>query len=350
MRSSRPKPLHQLCGRPMVVHVLDSLAELHADWAVMVVGHGAEHVVGTMNDSAPLELPLHFVEQTTQRGTGDAVSIALASLPEQLSDESENADIVILPGDTPLLEASTVARLVDQHRYSGAAATLLTVKPEDPTGYGRIIRNQRGNVVRIVEERDANEEERRVDEVNTSVICFKTSLLGPALRSIQPSNAQNEIYLTDTIAVLADAGHSIETMVAPDVGWAVGVNDRVQLATAEAELRRRINESWMGRGVTMIDPSNTYIDTGVQIGQDVCLHPGVRLTGTTVIGDHCEIGPATTLENCQVGAGVRIARTDATGASIGNEATVGPYAVLEPGTQVPANGKVSAFTHMSEGA
>ncbi len=331
----------------MVVHVLDALDGVRADWAVMVVGHGAERVVKTLNDTAPVQLPLHYVEQNIQRGTGDAVVIALASLPQEVSDEAENADILILPGDTPLLEPDVVSQLVEHHRATEAAATVLTVTSEDPTGYGRVVRDKQGRVRRIVEQRDATDEERAINEVNTSVYCFRTSLLGVALRRITPVNAQGELYLTDAIAVLSEAGHRVETVIAPDIAWAVGVNDRAQLAVAEAELRRRINDRWMRAGVTMVDPLQTYVDLDVQLAEDVSLHPGTRLRGTTTIGQGAEIGPDTQLIDCEVGKGAIIRRSEGNGSTIAEFAKVGPYAVLEPGSNIAPNAVIGAFSRVT---
>lgn len=343
MHSRRPKPLHLLAGRPMLNHVLDSLTSVVPKWVVLVVGHEAERVVRELNDSSPPKLPLHYVEQAVANGTGGAVSIALSSLPEELSDDAEDADVMILPGDVPLIEASTVAGLLARHRETGAAATLLTVELVDPTGYGRIVRDRHGNVRRIVEQADATEEERSITEVNTSVYCFRTGLLGPALRRITDANAQGEYYLTDVIGVLAEAGHRVETMIAPDAAPAVGVNDRAQLAAAETELRRRINEHWMRAGVTMIDPSTTYVDPSVRLSSDVCLHPGTRLQGQTVIDESAEIGPSSWLIDCTVGTGATVIRTDARQASIGPGATVGPYVVLNPGSRVEQGATLGPF-------
>ena len=331
----------------MVVHVLDALDKVTADWAVMVVGHGAERVVKTLDDAAPVQMPLHYVEQNIQRGTGDAVAIALASLPQQVSDENENADILILPGDTPLLEADVVAQLVEHHRATEAAATILTVTPDDPAGYGRIVRDSQGRVKRIVEQRDATREEQQINEVNTSVYCFRTSLLGVALRRITPSNAQQELYLTDAIQVLSEAGHRVETVIAPDIAWAVGVNDRAQLAVAETELRRRINERWLRAGVTMVDPANTYIDLDVQLAQDVSIQPGTRLRGFTTVASGVELGPDTQLVDCTVGAGAVVRRVEGKLATIGENAEVGPFVVLEPGSEVAANAVTGPFKRIT---
>lgn len=348
MRSSRPKPLHVLCGRPMVIHVLDALNGVPVDRVVLVVGHGAERVVKAISNATRPELSLHYVEQEVQRGTGDAVAIGLNSLPSEMSDENEDADVLVLPGDTPLLEAETVAELIAKHRSSGAAATLLTVEPLDPTGYGRVLRDKSGRIRRIVEQRDANTEELEIHEVNTSVYCFRTSLLGTALRKITDQNDQGELLLTDVIQILADAGHLIDSVVAPDVSWAVGVNDRVQLAAAEAELRKRINDKWMMSGVTMIDPAHTYVDMDVELGTDVCLHPNTRLQGTTRIASGAEIGPDTQLLDCSVGEGAIVTRTEGKNAVIGDGAKVGPYVVLEPGAEVERGARVGPFMLIGE--
>src|ERR1022692_3299488 len=190
MRSERPKPLHRLAGRPMVLHVLDALAELELDRVVVVVGHGAEWVTKTLADQAPDRLKIEFVEQVVQRGTGDAAAVALTGLPE----DDEDADVVVLPGDTPLLRPATLAALVRLHRASDAAATLLTAEVDTPGGYGRVVRPNGTQVVRVVEDADATEEERAILEVNTSIYCFRLALLAPALRRLSPSNAQGEYY------------------------------------------------------------------------------------------------------------------------------------------------------------
>jgi bifunctional UDP-N-acetylglucosamine pyrophosphorylase / glucosamine-1-phosphate N-acetyltransferase len=347
MRSSRPKPLHLLCGRPMVIHVLDSLMGVEVDRVVLVVGHHAEWVMKELNEIAPKKLDLHYVEQLVQNGTGDAVSIALSSLPEELSDDADDADVLILPGDIPLLEPSTVEALLEQHRTSEAAATVLTVELDDPTGYGRIVRDRHEKVRRVVEQSDATAEERAIREVNTSVYCFRTALLGPALRRITDSNVQGEYYLTDVVQVLADAGHRVETLLAPDAAPAVGVNDRAQLASAEVELRRRINEQWMRSGVTMIDPVHTYVDVSVQLASDVSLHPGTRLQGNTSIAHGAEIGPDTQLIDCVVDEGASVSRTVATRATIGSHARVGPFVVLHPGVEVAPGQVIGPFTEIT---
>jgi bifunctional UDP-N-acetylglucosamine pyrophosphorylase/glucosamine-1-phosphate N-acetyltransferase len=332
MRSARPKPLHLLCGRPMVLHVLDALAELDIDRVVVVVGHMDERVTKALLEKAPPALTIDFVEQRVQRGTGDAVSAALTAFPD---DDIDDGDIVVLPGDTPLLRPPTLASLVRAHRQADAAAAVLTARLSDPTGYGRIVRDKNDKPARIVEQGDASDEERLIDEVNTSIYCFRRSLLAPALRRLSPENSQGEYYLTDAVGVLHDAGYPIISLVLDDPMEAAGVNDRAQLAIAEAELRDRTNERWMRRGVTLLDPERTYIDASVELGVDVTLFPGTMLQGSTVVGAGAEIGPDARLVDCVVGERAVVEQTVARQAEIGDDARVGPFAYLAPGARVP---------------
>lgn len=343
MRSSRPKPLHRLCGRPMVLHVLDGLAELPIDLAVVVVGHGGDRVAKAVQEQAPEALALDFVEQRQQRGTGDAVGVALTELPNVF----DGGDIVVLPADTPLLRAPTLAHLVREHRTTEAAATLLTAHVADPAGYGRVVRDRDGAVAAVVEDADAGEEEQAVSEVNTSIYCFRLELLAPALRRLSPVNAQDEYYLTDVVAVLHDAGHPVGAVVVEDPMEVAGVNDRAQLAVAEAELRDRTNERWMRRGVTMVDPEKTYVDASVGLAPDVTLFPGVMLTGSTTVAAGAEIGPETRLADTSVGKGAMVVRTEARLAEIGEGARVGPFAVLDPGDRVAPGAVTGPFFRAS---
>jgi bifunctional UDP-N-acetylglucosamine pyrophosphorylase/glucosamine-1-phosphate N-acetyltransferase len=336
MRSHRPKPLHRLCGRPMVLHVLDALAELDLERAVVVVGHGAERVTKILAQESPPGLVIEFVEQVAQRGTGDAAAVGMTGFPSDPDDDLDGGDVVVLPGDTPLLRPPTLAALVRHHRRQDAAATLLTARLEDPTGYGRVIRGRDGRVARVVEQRDATDEELAIDEVNTSIYVFRRSVLAPALRRLSPDNAQGEYYLTDVVKVLHDAGYGVTSMLVGDPMEAAGVNDRAQLAVAEAELRDRINERWMRRGVTMVDPERTYLDTTVTLAVDVTLFPGTTLQGRTVVGEGAEVGPDCQLVGCQVGAGAVLSHTVGRDATIGAGAVVGPWATLPPGSHVAA--------------
>jgi bifunctional UDP-N-acetylglucosamine pyrophosphorylase / glucosamine-1-phosphate N-acetyltransferase len=339
MRSARPKPLHLLCGRAMLLYVLDSLADCDVERVVVVVGHGAERVTKKLQEEAP-DVVLDFVEQHVQRGTGDAVSVGLTAFP---ADELDEGDLIVLPGDTPLLRRATVAALLAHHRATEAACTILTARLPDPTGYGRVVRDKDDRVSRIVEESDATGAEKEIGEINTSIYCFRQGVLAPALRRLSPENAQGEYYLTDVVEVLHDAGYPVVSVVAADAVETQGVNDRVQLAMAEAELRRRTNEAWLRRGVTMLDPIRTYIDATVTLGTDVTIFPGTLLQGRTVVGDHAEIGPDTRLVDCVVGAGACIEHSVARDAEVGEHAHVGPFAVLEPGAHISEGVRTGPF-------
>lgn len=344
MRSERPKPLHRLCGKPMLMYVVDSLGDVDVDRVAIVVGHKGDWVTKKMQEH-PHRVTVDFVEQRVQRGTGDATLVGLVGLP----DEDDEGDVVVLIGDAPLLRRETIAALVEHHRRSGAAATVLTAVLADPTGYGRVVRGRDGRVVRIVEQRDGSDEELAIDEVNTSIYCFRRSLLAPALRRIEPDNSPGEYYLTDVIEVLASAGHPVEAVAAEDPAETQGINDRLQLAAAESELRRRTNEELLRSGVTMVDPGAVYVDTTVVVGRDVTLFPGVILQGSTVVGDGTELGPNTRLVDTLVGAECVVEQTTGRNACVGDRCVVGPYALLEPGADVPADTVTGPFYTANSG-
>lgn len=337
MRSQRPKPLHHLCGRPMVLHVIDALSQLPVDRVVVVVGHEAEWVVKSLTERSPAGLAIEFVEQHEQLGTGHAVSVALASFDVVDGDDD---DVLIVPGDAPLLRSEILSGLVAAHAASSSALTVLATEMADPTGYGRIVHGRDGAVARIVEERDATDDELAITEVNTSIYVVKMALVGPALRRVDRSNSQSEYYLTDIVSVLYDTGHATRSASTDDHAAVAGVNDRVQLASAEHELRRRINERWMQRGVTMWDPASTYVDADVELAEDVSLLPGTIVKGRCRIGAGAQIGPNALLIDVLVGARAQLGTVHATGTRIGEDAEVGSFSVLGPGTEVPSGARV----------
>ncbi len=339
MRSARPKPLHHLCGRPMVLYVLDAAAQEDVRATVVVVGHGARWVEKSLTERARADVHLTFVEQDEQLGTGHAVSVALPTVTDEIGDRG--GDVLILPGDAPLLRSSTVSALLRQHAQSEVAITILTANVSNPSGYGRIVRDKNGFVRKIVEEREATPEERAITEINTSIMVVRENLLGPALRRVGRQNSQGEYYLTDLVAVLRDAGHQAQAMVLADASEAAGVNDRAQLAAAEAVMRTRINERWMQRGVTMWDPAHTYIDADVNLAPEVSLLPGTVLKGHCTIERGAQIGPNAVLSAVHVGENAVLGAVEATRARIGADARIGSFVVLEPGSEV-APGEVVA--------
>ena len=335
MRSERPKPLHVLAGKPMVVWVIDALEHCDVSAIAVVVGHGADRVEAKVAAQAG-GLPVEFVEQVRQDGTGDATAVGLTGLPDDLDVAGQ--DVLVLTGDTPLLRPATIAALVRHHRDTDAACTVLTATLDDPTGYGRIVRGKDERVDAIVEHRDCTDEQLEITEINTGIFCFRRGLLAPALRRIEPANAQGELYLTDVVQVLSGAGHRVTAMTAGDPDETHGINDRIQLASAEAELRRRINERWMQEGVTMLDPERVYLEAGVVLDRDVTIYPDTFLRGSCTVGPGADLGPNTQLDDTNVGAGAIVRQTVATGADIGDDAVVGPWACLGPGDKVTSGG------------
>jgi bifunctional UDP-N-acetylglucosamine pyrophosphorylase/glucosamine-1-phosphate N-acetyltransferase len=329
----------------MVRYVLDAATQSNVRATIVVVGHHATWVEKELSAGASPRRPLTFVEQREQLGTGHAVSVALGAIDEAIGDT--DGDVVIMPGDTPLLREASVARLLEVHRERQAALTVLSAHLDNPSGYGRVIHAKDGTLERIVEERDASESERGIAEVNTSIMVVRQSLLGPALRRIGRHNAQQEYYLTDLVEELSEMGHLVTSWPMEDASEALGVNDRRQLAHAEQVLRARINFEWMSRGVTMWDPASTYVDADVELAAEVALLPGTILKGRCVIGRGATIGPNAVLRDVEVGEGATIAMVDATHVRIGADANVGSFVVLSPGTVVSAGEIVTPLTNRS---
>lgn len=345
MRSARPKPLHVLCGKAMVLYVVDAAAGAGIERVVVVIGPDGEQVAKKVQTEAP-DVLLQFVEQPVPRGSGDAAGVALSAFTDDdLAGTLEDDDVVLLPGDAPLLRPASIARLIEHHRSAGASATVLTARLDDPTGFGRVRRGRDERVEAVVDELDLPVAESGPDEVATGVYCVRRSLLAPALRRTSPDNRQGAYRLGDVVAVLAQAGHPVAAVDVVDPAEVMGVNDRLQLAAVEAELRRRTNLRWLAQGVTMLDPLRTYLDTTVELAADVTLFPGTMLQGSTVVGEGAEIGPDTRLVDCAVGAGARVEKTMGRDAEVGPRAHVGPFAVLDPGSHVAAGATTGPFFH-----
>ncbi|MGM0368924.1 MAG: bifunctional UDP-N-acetylglucosamine diphosphorylase/glucosamine-1-phosphate N-acetyltransferase GlmU [Bacillota bacterium] len=336
MKSKLPKVLHQVAGKSMVQHAVDTAAELAPVDNTVVVGYKAEKVKqGVTGD-------LEFVEQEEQLGTGHAVMQA----QEKLADFS--GSILVLYGDTPLLTAETLANLVQEHQTKDAAASILTTELEEPSGYGRIVREENGTVSEIVEEKDATVQQSKIKEVNTGICCFDSQLLWRAIGDLDTDNAQGEYYLTDVIGILARAGHLVTGVQAQDSRETIGVNTRSHLAQAEKVLRQRTCEQHMAAGVTIIDPDSTYIDSTVEIGRDTIIYPGTFLEGTTTIGSEVIIGPQSRIIDSTIESGVEIESSTIKGSEIEAGTVIGPYAYLRPGSEIGAQAKIGDFVEIKK--
>jgi bifunctional UDP-N-acetylglucosamine pyrophosphorylase/glucosamine-1-phosphate N-acetyltransferase len=338
MKSELAKVLHAICGRSLLGHVLAAADPLGAGTTAVVVGHGRSQVVSHLTDIGSAAVP---VVQDQQDGTGHAARLALDAL-----GEDANGTVVVLPGDTPLLTTDTLRRLVARHDEIGAAATVLTADLADPTGYGRVVRDPDGQVLAVVEERDADVITRQLTEINTSVYAFDTDHLRAALGKITTDNAQSELYLTDVIGVLVSAGEVVSSVAASDVIETLGVNDRVQLATVRRAMRDRLVEGWMRVGVTIVDPQTTWMGVRVTLEPDVTIHQNTQLHGATHIARMASIGPDCTLRDTTVGEGATVIKSQCTGATIGRDASVGPFAYLRPGTVLGAGTKAGAYVEL----
>lgn len=329
----------------MVRYVLDAATQENVRATIVVVGHHATWVQKELSEVAPRDPPLTFVEQDEQLGTGHAVRVALSTIDDAIGDI--DGDVLILPGDTPLLRRSTVAHLLAVHRERNAALTVLSACVNDPTGYGRLIHAKDGTLERIVEERDATVDERAINDVNTSIMVVRQSLLGPALRRVGRRNVQNEYYLTDLVSVLHETGHVTVSLMLEDTTEASGINDRLQLAHAETVLRRRINDQWLARGVTMWNPDATYVDADVELAAEVSLLPGTILKGHCVIARGAQIGPNAMLSDVEVGENALVGTVEASRVRVGADARVSSFVVLSPGADVATGEIVTPLTQRS---
>ena len=336
MKSQTPKVLHEIAGRSILGHVLAATAPLGAKELRVVVGSSRERVEGHVAQIAP---GATIVVQEQRNGTGHAVQLALA-------DAQAEGSVLILAGDTPLLRSNTLQEFIDAHdEYNSVASVLTSIVPE-PFGYGRIIRSESEELLRIVEERDATLEQREIDEINTGVYIFDIATLRNAVAQLKSSNAQGELYLTDVIALIQGEGKQVAAILSNDYTETLGINDRAQLAECGAIMRDRINDEWMRSGVTIIDPASTWIDVNVKIAPDVTILPGSILRGTTVIDAGALIGPRSTLTSVVVAEAAVVQESVATDSTIGPRANVGPFAYLRPGTQLAADSKVGAYVEV----
>lgn len=332
MKSKLPKVMHSLAGKALIEHVLDMVRDAGVERSLVIVGHGRESIEARINKRAEI------VVQTEQLGTGHAVMQAIPYL-------GDNQTILVLSGDQPLLKSETLNALVELHQAKEASATVLTAYMEQPFGYGRVIKEGE-NLVKIVEEKDATPNERKIKEINTGTYCFSGSALKEALTKITTQNAQGEYYLTEVFDVLLKHGERILTYCTPNSHEALGINSRGQLAEAEGIVRKRILEHWMAEGVTIVDPASTFIDAEVELDQDVTILPFTRLLGKTRIEEDAVIGPQTSMENCTVGRGSEVFNSVARDAVIGERCHIGPFSYLRPGTRLEAEVKIGDFVEI----
>ena len=336
MKSDLYKVLHPVCGKSMVAHVIDNIGKLGTDRIVTIVGHGAEKVEETLGDKS------EYVLQQEQLGTAHAVQQAEGQL-----GDLEGTTIVVC-GDTPLIRSETMDALIEHHKKSEAKATILTAVTENPTGYGRIIRAENGQVLRNVEQKDATVEEQQVTEINTGTYCFDNKSLFEALKKVRNDNAQGEYYLPDVIGILQGEGALVSAYATDDFSETLGINDRVVLAEAEHVMRQRLAEQHMRNGVTIINPDNTYISADAKIGRDSILQPGTMIEGNTIIGEGCIIGPNSQIVNSVIGDRTTIHSSVVLESKMGADTSVGPFAHIRPETDLGNNVRIGNFVEVKK--
>jgi bifunctional UDP-N-acetylglucosamine pyrophosphorylase/glucosamine-1-phosphate N-acetyltransferase len=339
MRSKRMKLLHEVAGQPMVAHVLQAAAALRPARSIAVVGHQAEQVRAALDGHCD-----RFALQREQRGTAHAVLQAASRLRGQ-----HRSTLLILNGDVPAMQPATLRALVNRHRRSGAALTLLSAEIDDPTGYGRIVRDAAGNVERIIEHRDADRAVRRIREINVGVYCTTPATLLPILRKLTPDNAQGELYLTDAAHHLIDRGRKVLAVCHGDAHEVLGVNDRIELADASARLYARKAEQLQRAGVTLLEASRTWIDPRARVGRDTVIYPDVIVEGASTIGEDCIVRPGCRIVDSRIGKGVEIKDHSVILESrVGNGAAVGPFAHLRPASELGAEVRVGNFVEVKK--
>lgn len=339
MKSKTPKVLHEIAGRSLVGHVVAAAHALDPQHLVVVVGHAGEQVTAHLSAA---DAPVRTAHQAEQKGTGNAVRVALDEL-----GGSVEGTVIVVCGDTPLLSGGTLAALAATHTADANAVTVLTAEVPDSTGYGRIVRDAAtGAVTEIVEHKDATDAQRAIREINSGVFAFDGRLLAEALGKVRTDNSQGEEYLTDVLSILREAGHRVGAALSDDHREILGINNRVQLAEARTLMNRVLLERAMLAGVTVVDPATTLIDATVTYERDSVVHPGTQLLGATHLGEDAEVGPNSRLRDTVVRAGARVDNTVAEGAEVGEGASVGPYAYLRPGTRLGRGAKAGTYVEM----
>lgn len=336
MKSKLYKVLHPVCGKPMVEHVVDNIQSLNVNRIVTIVGHGADKVKEQLGDKS------EYVLQAEQLGTAHAVRQA-----ESILGSLEGTTLVVC-GDTPLIRPETLESLFEHHQKQNAKATILTAIAENPTGYGRVIRDANGQVAQIVEQKDASPDQLLVKEINTGTYCFDNKALFEALKLVKNENAQSEYYLPDVIEILQQKGEIVSAFSCDSFDETLGVNDRVALSQAEEIMRARINEMHMRNGVTIINPLTTHISADAVIGRDTIIKPGVIIEGNTVIGEDCIIGPNSNIVNSRIGDRSTVQNSVVTNSIVGEDTAVGPFAHLRPDSELGNHVKIGNFVEVKK--
>ncbi|CAN5344882.1 bifunctional UDP-N-acetylglucosamine diphosphorylase/glucosamine-1-phosphate N-acetyltransferase GlmU [soil metagenome] len=340
MRSKTMKVLHPIGGRSMIGHVLAAVQAMEPQQVVAVVGHQRDQVGPHITELLPGAV---LAVQEEQQGTGHAVRVAVEALTQGGRGATMQGTVVVAYGDTPLLTGDSLRAFAAEHEAAQCAVSILSGIVAQPFGYGRVVRDEVGDVLAIVEEKDATAEQREISEINSGILAFDAEFLAEALPRIGNDNAKGEYYLTDTVQFARDAGLTVGAYPIDDVMQTEGANDRVQLAALGRALNQRIVTRWMREGVSVMDPATTWIDADVVLGRDVTILPGTQLLGATVVGEDAVIGPDTTLKDCEVGEGARVVRVHGELAVIGARADVGPFSHLRPGTRLGVGGKIGGF-------
>ncbi|MEY4418657.1 MAG: bifunctional N-acetylglucosamine-phosphate uridyltransferase/glucosamine-phosphate, partial [Actinomycetota bacterium] len=335
MNSATPKVMHEIAGLPMLGHALATASALDAQYVIPVIRHEKEKLETYIHTFYP---KAHIAHQDEVTGTGRALECALKVLPEGFTGA-----IVVTSADVPLLDVQTLEAMLEIHLESGAGATLLTAYFNDPSGYGRIIRDSDGEFTSIVEHRDASQDQLEINEINAGVYIFDSEVISQALATVTTRNAAGEKYLTDALAEIIKLGKSVKALAVTDNWLVAGVNNRVQLQAVSQELNRRICEGWMLAGVSIVDPNTTYIDITAVLGEDVTVLPSTYLRGITSIGKGSTIGPEVTIHDSVIGDNCVIKKADINGSVVETEATVGPFSYLRPGTHLGIGGKIGTF-------
>ena len=336
MKSKNSKVLHEIAGRSIIHNLLTAVEPLSPKNLTVVVGAHKDEVIDHLKKVAP---KAKTVFQEKRDGTGGATQLALA-------EHKGDGTVLILAGDTPLLTTQTLEEFMAAHQSEKSVASVLTALLPDPVGYGRIIRGDNSSILKIVEEKDASDSEKEIDEINTGVYLFELKVLKEVIGKLKNNNSQKELYLTDVISLITAEGKTAQAILSNDYTETLGINDRTQLAECAAIMRDRINHQHMLNGVTIIDPTTTWIDVDVKIEADVVIYPGTAITGKSTIKANAVIGPRTTLVSCTVAEGAKVVESNCTEASIGKEVKVGPFTYLRKGTVLANESKAGAFVEI----